>query len=361
MSFNCGIIGLPNVGKSTIFNALSGAGAQIANYPFCTIDPNKGIVPVPDERLEKIAHMLKKSDPIHAKIEFIDVAGLVSGASKGEGLGNRFLGHIRNVDAVVHVVRCFAEPDVVHVTGGVDPVRDAGIINTELMLADLELLTRAGDKVKKLAQSGDKDAKARLAVIERACAHLDGGRLLAGMGLDEDDLAALGEYGLITLKPVLYLANIDEGGADSPAVAGLRAYAGENGAEFLYLIGKIEEEISHLPAGEKQEFLDAMGLAESGLARLIRAAVKLLGMVTFYTAATELQAWMIPDGTTMQKAAGKIHKDMERGFIRAEVFSFEDLERAGDDHKLRELGLMRAEGRDHPVRDGDIVKFLFNV
>jgi len=285
----------------------------------------------------------------------------VKGASRGEGLGNRFLGHIRTVDAIVHVVRCFTEPDVVHVAGEVDPVRDAEIINTELMLADLEVLTRAGDKVKKLAQSGDKEAKARLDIIERAAEFLDAGKPLAGLEMHEDERASLWEYGLITQKPVLYLANIDEGGADSAPARALAAYAQAHGAQYLYLIGKIEEEISHLPDGEKQEFLEAMGLEESGLARLIRAAVKLLGLVTFYTAATELQAWMIPGGTTMQRAAGKIHRDMERGFIRAEVFSFADLERAGDDHRLREMGLLRAEGRDHPVQDGDIVKFLFNV
>ncbi len=361
MGFNCGIIGLPNVGKSTIFNALSSAGAEMANYPFCTIEPNRGVVPVPDERLFNIAKILKKENPIQTRIEFIDVAGLVKGASKGEGLGNKFLGHIRDVEAIVHVVRCFQASDVVHVSGEVDSIGDVEIVCTELMLADLEILERAHGKLINTARSGDREAKSRVSVIERCVEHLNGGQMLKTLPLHDDELATLKEYGLITYKPVLYCANIDEENSCQEEVNKLKRYTHERDSAFITIIGKLEEEISELPSEEKQEFLQGMGIEESGLERLIRASYELLDLISYYTAATELQAWTIRRGTNALHASGKIHTDFARGFIRAEVYSYADLIAAGSEHGVRENGKLRSEGKDYIIADGDIVRYFFNL
>ncbi|MGQ9614781.1 MAG: redox-regulated ATPase YchF [Spirochaetota bacterium] len=360
MGFTSGIIGLPNVGKTTIFNALCAAGASMANYPFTTIEPNKGVVTVPDERLYKIAEILGKSDPIPTRIEFFDVAGLVKGASKGEGLGNKFLAHIREVDALVHVVRCFYSENVAHVTGDVDPVRDVEIVNTELMLSDMEILQKAASKLGKTAQAGDRDARAKFEVVQRCLSNLNEGRMLNTLDLNTEEKNLIREFGLITLKPVLYCANSDEGDLRSDAVKKLEEYARRYGSAFISITGKLEEEIAELPEGEKQEYLKAMGITESSLRRMIEVSYGLLELITFYTATTYLQAWTVRRGTTAQKAAGKIHTDFERGFVRAEVYRYVDLVEAGSEHRIRELGKLRSEGRDYVVEDGDIMHFLFH-
>jgi len=361
MGFTCGIIGLPNVGKSTIFNALSNAGAEMANYPFCTVEPNRGIVTVPDDRLVEIAALLKKENPVPTRIEFIDVAGLVKGASKGEGLGNKFLSHIRTVDATMHVVRCFHSEDVAHVTGDVDPLRDIDIIKTELIFSDIDTLERAKGKLSKLAGFGEKAARAKITVLEKCTDFLYGGDTLLNMDLHEDEKIFLKEFGLLALKPVLYCANVDEGRRFSDEIKELEDFARKEGTELLIIQGKLEEEISEMSPEEKKEYLVEMGVGGSGLNRLIKSSYRMLGLITFYTAATQLQAWTVKFGTSAVKAAGKIHTDFERGFIRAEVFGYRDLVAAGSEHHVRDGGELRSEGKEYIVKDGDIIRFLFNV
>lgn len=368
MGLSTGIVGLPNVGKSTIFNALTAAGALAANYPFATIEPNTGIVPVPDPRLDEIAQHIKTARIVPATIEVVDIAGLVKGASQGEGLGNQFLSHIRAVDALLHVVRCFENPDVVHVDGSVDAVRDVEIIELELVLADLESAERQLEKNKRAAAQRDPEAIQRVAVLEPMVALLKEGRparlALAGMDAAAQRLAK--SLGFITAKPALYVANVDEHdptGASNPHVARLRDWVAAHNGEMVVLSGAIEAEIAALErAEERREFLAGLGLAESGLNRLARAIYKLLGLQSFFTAGPkEIRAWTIPIGAKAPQAAGVIHSDFERGFIRAEVYTLDDLRIYKTEAAIRAAGKLRLEGKEYVVRDGDIMHFLFNV
>ena len=362
-----GIVGLPNVGKSTLFNSLTKAGAESANYPFCTIDPNVGIVAVPDERLKLLGDMYQSKKVTPAVIEFVDIAGLVKGASKGEGLGNQFLSNIREVDAIVHVVRCFEDPNVIHVDGSVDPMRDIETINLELIFSDLEILERRIAKTAKAARM-DKPLEKELALQEKMKAHLETGKLARSFVTeDEDELAWLAEYNLLTYKPVIFAANVAEDdladdGASNPGVAKVREFAAKEGSEVFVICAQIEQEIAELDDDEKAMFLEDLGLKESGLDKLIRASYKLLGLISYLTAGEdETRAWTIKIGTKAPQAAGKIHTDFERGFIKAEVVNYKDLLEQGSLAAAREKGLVGMEGKDYVVKDGDVILFRFNV
>ena len=362
-----GIVGLPNVGKSTLFNSLTKAGAESANYPFCTIDPNVGIVAVPDERLKLLGDMYQSKKVTPAVIEFVDIAGLVKGASKGEGLGNQFLSNIREVDAIVHVVRCFEDPNVIHVDGSVDPMRDIETINLELIFSDLEILERRIAKTAKAARM-DKSLEKELTLQEKMKAHLEAGKLARSFVTDdEDELAWLAEYNLLTYKPVIFAANVAEDdladdGAGNPGVAKVREFAAKEGSEVFVICAQIEQEIAELDDDEKAMFLEDLGLKESGLDKLIRASYKLLGLISYLTAGEdETRAWTIKIGTKAPQAAGKIHTDFERGFIKAEVVNYKDLLEQGSLAAAREKGLVGMEGKDYVVKDGDVILFRFNV
>ena len=363
MGIKCGIVGLPNVGKSTLFNALTKAGIAAANFPFCTIEPNVGVVPVPDPRLNALSDVVKPQRVVPTAVEFVDIAGLVAGAASGEGLGNKFLAHIREVDAITHVVRCFENDDVIHVNNRVDPIADIETIDTELALADLESVDKALQRAERAAKTGDKDAKVRVEVLARIRAALDAGTPARALGLAEDDLAQVRDLFLLTLKPVMYVANVlEDGFHDNPHLDAVRARAAGEGAEVVPVSAAIEEELSQLEDEDRDAFLQDLGLDEPGLNRVIRAAYKLLGLQTYFTAGVkEVRAWTVKAGSTAPQAAAVIHTDFEKGFIRAETIGYEDFLQYRGEAGAREAGRLRLEGKEYRVREGDVLHFRFNV